>query len=343
MDIDSVVEEIRQREEKWMEEAENLREELKEGEADTGPFIREIEEAGIEDIDVAAVDGGLARKEFHGADIYLRRAVAAVFGYTGGALDSSEYLPGKNPSPETEYVTGNMDRKEADRLASLLRLEAEISVAEEAAGSADLLLLDGSLVPQPGDRPAVDSDLFERYEELVARYRELYSGAEERGVELAGVVEDARSSRMCEALEDRGYESERLENGRDSALLQHLLDPGQRTASVPYTESSTPVLDDLGVDQSLHVFYLRTVEKDRPVRVEFLSQEEPEKEADRIAGKILALCGSGSSYGIPPVLIEADQRASLSTEEVELLTKRVEAKLAHLTGGEGLRRDRRPF
>ncbi|MCJ7478938.1 MAG: DNA double-strand break repair nuclease NurA, partial [Candidatus Nanohaloarchaeota archaeon QJJ-7] len=228
MDIDSVVEEIKEREEERMEEAERLREELSNSSfpgRETG-FIQEVSREPGEDLNVGGVDGGISQKEFHGVDVYIRRAVAAVFQYSEGSLESSSYIPGKNPSLETDYFPDNMDRRTAERLASLLRLEAEISVAETAAEETDLLLLDGSLVPQPGDRPSVDSELFERYEELIERYRELYSSGKE-DARPVGVVEDARSSRICDVLEEAGLESAVLRNGRDSAFLNFLLEPGE--------------------------------------------------------------------------------------------------------------------
>ncbi|MDY6768589.1 MAG: DNA double-strand break repair nuclease NurA [Candidatus Nanohaloarchaea archaeon] len=342
MDVDRIVESIQAEEERKKEEAEQLRETVAEARFDGGvetAFSHTVEGERPDDFTVAAVDGGLAREELHGLDLVLRRGVASVFRYRDGTLEEAEYIPGKNPSPEMEYVTRRADRTQVDRLAALLRLQSEIEAALDAVGEADLLLLDGSVLPQQRDRPDEDSAMFDRYEELVEQYTALYDRAAEHGTTVAGVVEDARSSRMCRLLEEHGFSGDVLEHGRDTVLLTYLLDPGERTMVTQYRG---PAVGDIG-DDGFYLFYLRTVEKDRPVRVEFHSHGNPVEEADAIASRLLSLCGEGSSYGIPPVLIEADQRAKLGGNEVDLLTKRIKAKLAHLPGIENLRRDRRPF
>ncbi|MDY6770112.1 MAG: DNA double-strand break repair nuclease NurA [Candidatus Nanohaloarchaea archaeon] len=222
-------------------------------------------------------------------------------------------------------------------------MDAEAAAALSAVGDADMLLMDGSLVPQPGDRPDEESDLFDRYEAVMADYRELYARAEAEDTALVGVVEDARSARFCRFLDEAGMDADAVSGGRDTVLLHHVLEPGERTCTVPYAAEPTPVLRDLEAGDSVYVFYLRTSRKDRPVRIEFYAAGEPGGRADAVASRVLSLCGSENAYGLPPVLLEADQRAALSRNEVEVVTKRIRTRLAHLPGTEELRRDRRPF
>ncbi|MFB6294269.1 MAG: hypothetical protein ABEI97_00770, partial [Candidatus Nanohaloarchaea archaeon] len=85
------------------------------------------------------------------------------------------------PAPTVETVAGGMDRDSVNRLATLQRLQDEITAATQAVADADMLLLDGSLVPQPQDRPDNDSPLFEQYETVIDQYRALYEAAAENG------------------------------------------------------------------------------------------------------------------------------------------------------------------
>ncbi|MDY6766302.1 MAG: DNA double-strand break repair nuclease NurA [Candidatus Nanohaloarchaea archaeon] len=341
MDIDEVVATIREQEEEREAAAAAVREQLD----DTGngvPFRHSVSPATPDDISVGGVDGGLAREAFHGLDIVMTRAVAAVFSYTDGGLGEAEYRPDPSPAPSVETVSGGVEREAVDRLATLQRLEAEIAAARAVVEDVDVLLLDGSLVPQPRDRPDDDSPLADTYEDVIDRYKDLYSAAAANETVLAGVVEDSRSAHLASSLTDHGVDGSSIPDMRDTVLLSYLLDAGERTVAVRYSDRATPVLEDIGIaPDDIGVFYLATARNDRPVRIELYRYAE--HEVDSVAATLLGLSGGDRSYAVPPVLVEADQRAKLERQDIELVTKRVRAKLAHQPGVAELRRDRRPF
>lgn len=350
MDIDAVVERIREREERRKEAVERIRGELPgtlftDGDLVEDDFLHGVEAAELGGTTVAGVDGGLVRRELHGLDLVMTRAVAAVFEYRGGSLEGSDYLPSKTPSPDVETITGSLDRREVDRAATLLRLRAETDAAGAAMEDADTVLMDGSILPQHPDRPPRGGPLEEDYEAVVENYRDLYTTAMREGTLLAGVVEDTRSTAMCEVLRDNGFDSEPMGGGRDTTVLQHLLEKGERTLTMRYGDPEAhPILSDLdGFEDAFHSFYLKAAKNDRPVRVDVFAPDEPVATVEAVASQVFALSGVGDTYGIPPLLIEADQRAKIEGHEVEMLTNRLQAKLAHLPGVQDLRRDRRPF
>ncbi len=350
MDIDALVDRIRQQEEARREAAAQLREEVgstlfTDGGAVEDAFLHDVEPAGLGDVAVAGVDGGLARKELHGMDLIMTRAVAAVFTYADGELDAADYLPGRSPEPRTETLTGRLDRGQVDRAASLHRLSREVDVAREAVDRSDIVLMDGSIVPQFPDRPGHGSPLRETYEDLVERYRDLYDAARADDVLLAGVVEDTRGSMVCDLLAANGFDRDVVQHGRDSVLLTDLLETGERTPVQDYGDPQAhPVLQDLrGHRGDIHSFTLKPVKDDRPLRIDILAPGDASAVADEVASIVYALGGIGNTYGIPPVLIEADQRAKIRSQEMGMLTTRLHTRLAHLPGTSELRRDRRPF
>ncbi|MDY6776682.1 MAG: DNA double-strand break repair nuclease NurA [Candidatus Nanohaloarchaea archaeon] len=350
MDLDGLIEELARREEEKAEEAERIRKEAGTTLFDSEnvheeSFIHGVEPSSLAGTAVAGVDGGMVRKEYRGVDILFTRAVAAVFEHGRESLESSSYVPGKNPSPRIEFLMDNLNRRQVDRISSLQRLEDEIGTAVEVAPETDFLLLDGSVLPQSMDRPSGNGEAGDRYGEVTEVYGELYDACEREGTVLAGVVEDSRSSVACNALKDSGFSSQVLESGRDTTVLGHLLETGERTLVMDYADADEhPVLNDFeGRMDEFYTFYLKTVENDLPVKVDFHAVEEPVHTAEKIASLLMALSGSGRSYGIPPVLIEADQRAKIEGHELETLLKRIRSRTAHLPGLEDLRRDQRPF
>ncbi len=341
--IDDLVDQIQQREEEKRAAADRIRTEagstlFQNGGTVEDSLLQDVNAAALDDLTVAGVDGGCARQAFHGIDVIMVRALAALFTYTDGTLDDATYHPDPSPTPRVEHVTRNLPRTAMDRLTTLHRLREEVEAAAAAAADADVVLLDGALLPQAQDRPG-EGDLQDRYEAVLDHYRDLYG---HDGL-LVGVVEDTRNARICDVLQQNGFADAVLAETRDSALLDYVMEAGERTLLLPYADGDHPVAQDLDVADDVYTCYLKTTPKDRPIRLDIHAPGDPSATADRAAGIVHALAGGSTSYGIPAPLIEADQRAKLEQHEVELVTKRIESRLAHLSGTQSLRRDRRPF
>jgi len=280
-------------------------------------FVHDVGSNRLEGAVVAGVDGGVIQKEFHGVDVVLTRSVGSIFSYGMNGLDASSYVPERSPRPEVTWIESPLDRQEFNLSTSLLRLKKEIATAREALREEpDMLLLDGSIVPQYTDRPANDAYSREFYDQVIEAYESLFDEAIERDVLLAGVIEDSRGTRMCESLAEEGFLSgeakEVLRSSQDTNMLAYALDQGQRTPVMRYTEEyeKHPTLQDIGErGRQVYNIYLRTARDDRPVRIDFLAPDNPVETADEVASRILPLCSFSSTYGIPSVLVEADQRA----------------------------------
>jgi hypothetical protein len=284
-------------------------------------------------------------------DVVIARAVAALFGYEDNQLESTAYIPDRSPRPEIIHIESPLDRRAFNISASLLRLKKEIEAAVEVVQEQpDLVLLDGSIVPQYTDRPAEGTEAREIYEEVVELYEEMFEEAVERQVLLAGVIEDSRGTAFGQVLAEQEFLSadakEVLGKTQDTNILQYMLEKGERTAVMRYTEEyeKHPTLQDIGeLSDRVHNFYLKTARNDRPVRVDFLSLKEPVEAANEVASRIMPLCTFSSSYGIPSVIVEADQRAKLSQHDLEMFESRLKSRVGPLPGIENLRRDSRPF
>ena len=284
---------------------------------------------------VSAVDGGILSYEMHGADMLIGRAVSSTFVYEQGRLVSSSYFPRSFPQPEYDIRTG-LDEREVLWHKSLFRLLLEIKNALKTAEKEkpDYLLMDGSLVPLMSDKPSEDSQLFETYFELIAKYQQLFSFCTENGIRLVGVVKDSRGKRFMEMLS--GKVSQRC---ADTVFLHHLLKEGERTSAFRYSSkpSQHAVLRDIGPwAEKLCVSYIKPVVGDRPLRIEYLQGAH-----DEICGFISSLSKINRTYAYPAVLIDADLRAAMDPIELE----RAKRTLSLFTGPElfFLRRNSRPF
>ena len=293
-------------------------------------FTRTVERDELPDTTVIGVDGGLLTQQLHGLDLILVRAVAAIFHYIDGELEGTEYHPSESPPPKLVGLTEPLDAREFELVVGVERQLAEIERAIQAAasGSADLLLLDGSVVPQYIDRSIQGRRPLKSYQKLFSMYNELYEACAGAGIMLAGVVKDSRSSRFIDIIQRKVVpalpelspeEQEVLENSRDTVLLDRVLEVGERTLAFRYAEKPADyVLRDLGKWASMvRVFYMKAVPYDRPLRVEFLDCGDGAAEvADRVASLVYSLSAHHDAFGLPPVLIEADARARLHGEEI---------------------------
>lgn len=295
----------------------------------------------------AGVDGGLAKRPYHSLDLILTRAVGAVFDYQDGRLSSVSYCPSPNVTPRLKMIH---DASESDfqYIACFERLKTEIETLKKCMDmNPTLLLADGSLVPHPSDQPKKSSRIYSEYQEVIDSYKSLYRKA--GGSLLAGVVEDSRSSSFSEYISKKilgQIKSKKvndlikiLSHTRDTNLLFHVLNTGER--SFVMRMGYRKELGDYG--RNIYLFYLKTTEYDRPVRIEFYTPGDPVKMADEIAGLIFTVSSQNQEYGLPPVLIEADTRAKIKDGELDIIHSHIVDKVGDLPSLYRLRRDRRPF
>ena len=136
-----------------------------------------------------------------------------------------------------------------------------------------------------------------------------------------------------------------LSKTKDSNLLTYTLNQGERSLVFPYSSNSQqhPILREFEDEKNqVFVFYLKTAEFDRPIRIDFLADKGIVDIANRISAVLLALAGH-SSYGMPSILIEADQRAKLSEQDLEMFYYDILNRAGNIASLFEQRRNQRPF
>ena len=296
---------------------------------------------------VAGVDGGIVKRSLHGFDFILARAIGVYFEYINGKIGKVNYYPSKTVSPDLVFLE-NANDMDYSYSSAITRQTLEIDCTLKTAKkfNPEIMLMDGSIVPHYSDRPGSDSSVYRSYLNLLDLCDSLFRYCKQNNILLAGVVEDSRGSSFCNLVKKDVFPNIKhdpemlkiLENSRDTGLLFWILKQGQKTKTFPYSEKPEehPVLRDLK-GYEINSFYLKTAEYDRPIRVDFLGDQ-----SDEIASKIYSISSQNPGYGIPSVIIEADQAAKLSEDEINSVVEDISSK----SGGPGmldLRRDSRPF
>lgn len=329
-------------------------------------FKSQIPQITLDKIKICGVDGGLLKHQYHGAGLILRRAVAVCFEYADNKLQTTNYLPSKQPIPEAIAVGPEFSEHDFNLLANLKREEIEIKTAIEAIEqfAPDVLVRDGSIVLYPTSMPEKDSPAYEAYKTVVELAKELYKKCEEKKILLVGAVEDSRGKRYCSTLIEEALPrllksdikvellgrindcKNVLENTTDTLFLYNLLSVGERTAAAEYAHSSDlPILKDLEeFAKKIFVVYIKAAEFDRPLRLDFMSDAEKLNEtAEKAASIIFEISKQNRLYSFPSVLIEADGRAKLSESDIAAFKAALAEKLGRNPALFELRRELRPF
>jgi hypothetical protein len=305
---------------------------------------------------ICGSDSGFVSKSLHSIDLVLVRAVGVLFEYQNGIVKKTRYWPGFFDFPKPFLSNHGMDLAELDLSASLVRLKEEIGLSKQMIEEEkpDFCLVDGSLVPQYADKPKKGSGISQQYHDTLYSFVDLYRTAHKNGTQLVGCVEDSRGSRFQGILREtllphfKRSSSPGLDSVLDSVLLDHLLQQNERSFAFPYTKDikEHAILQDFGsLGEKVFACYLKPSELDRPLRIEFLHFSENgslSEHANRIASTILSLSSLHREYAYPSVLIEADLRARLKPEEIELVFNKICDKLSKRLRMQ-LRRNSRPF
>jgi hypothetical protein len=291
---------------------------------------------------VAGIDGGTIKKSLHGIDLLLLRTVGVTFYFENGKLKETKYFPEAIPSPVPEAFFDPFSDVEFEINANMKRQLAEVTIAQEVVEkfSPDILLMHGSIVPHYTSK--AEGILLKTYEQMIEAYKKLFSLAGR--TLIAGVVEDSRGKRFCDVISSKvqlnSEDQILLQRTRDTNLLTYLLKLKERTFSFPYAEKNHFILKEFPeFSEKISTFYMRTAEFDRPIRIDFLGGEE---EAKKISSMIFPLV-KNSSYGIPSILVEADQRAKLSDKDFQIFFSDLVNKVGRLPVVFELRREDRPI
>jgi hypothetical protein len=300
---------------------------------------------------VVAVDGGIVAQEFHGIDLFLVRACAVAFDYENGKVKSYNYHPSRLP-PYAIHARHSLQSHEFAWFNGLLRLESELSCAIAAAEkfSPKVLLLDGSIMPQVSDRPARESPAYSAYEDVLDKFKQLYTLSQKQGFWLAGVIKDSRGRHFLDLIASAAGGklkefSQVLERTNDTVFLYDLLAEGERTPAFKYSSAASEhvVLRDLGDwSRKIASFYVKPAPFDRPLRVDFLLNGTA-ADIPPLADLICALSKGNKSYAYPAVLIEADMQAAMNPDEARFFSDALFATLGRGPDLMELRRNSRPF
>ncbi len=329
-------------------------------------LVKKIEPVRLDGLKIVGIDGGLVRRGFRSMDLLLTRGVAVVFRFgTRGALEV-DFFPDAFPEPQIIPLTQRFSGPELDQFASLERLATELRVALNVIDKheAELILIDGSLFFHPRDRPQNASIVYEKFEEVVALYKQLYNKASKKKTLVVGIIKDSRSSRVVSMLGDilphvlrepdlfemmQGIDYRwLLKISRDCDLLDTFLEEGERTFAFRYSAElaqNTDALEELySWASSIWVTYLKTAKEDFPIRVELLGDRTFDtKQLDKALSAILPLSWQHPEYGIPTPILEADARARITHNETSLIVDRLMALSGLTYSSLEKRRSRNPF
>ena len=286
----------------------------------------------------------------------LLKTVGVIFSYNWDKLINTEYYPSSIPTSDPRTIMDSFSDIEFEINSNIERQIKEVITAAETIEKfePDIMLLHGSVIPHYTFVPEKGSLLGENYRRMILAYTDLFEVVKLRETILAGVIEDSRGTRFCEILNNilltHFSASMPLEmkivltRTKDSNLLSYVLQKGERSLVFPYSSKSShhPILSEFEVKDKIFTFYLRTVEFDRPLRIDFFGDKGVVDKANFISSVLLKMAGH-SNYGIPSVLIEADQRAKLNENELEMFYQDIINKTGNISSLFEQRRNQRPF
>lgn len=331
-------------------------------------FTKKIEPTSLSGLRIAGIDGGLVRRRFRSMDLLLTRGIAVIFQFGPEEGPNVDFYPDPFPEPQIRPMMLTLSGAELDQLSSLERVATELRVTLAVLEEfhTDIILVDGSLFYHPRDRPQTGSVVFEKFQEVLALYKQLYNKARKKGTTLVGIVKDSKSSRVTNLLGDilphiirkpavfelmQGVDYRwLLKITRDCDILDTYLEEGERSFIFRYSSelqlNSNPLSEDISNwASSIWVTYLKTARDDLPLRIEILTDGNPEdvRKVDRALAAILPLSWQHPEYGIPAPILEADTRAKISLNETQLIVDRLMALSGLTYTSLEKRRSRNPF
>ncbi len=272
-------------------------------------LIKKVNKIENLSLKIAAIDSGVFIKEFHGFYLLIIRSLGVIFRYENSKLIETTSFP---KFPKVASFSFSEEEVEAIIKKNIKRVEEELSLAIKCMKENDIdaLLIDGSLLPLPSDRPKEDSAVFQEFRRLIEIYNEILKTALDRKVMLIGVVKDSRSKKIIKELG--------INKGVDSYFLNFFLKKGERTSVFEYSKEDK-LLREIKLSEKIRFFYLKASENDFPLRVEFIAERE--ESIEKTASLIYSLTSPFNNFAYPSILLEVDRRVAIKKEEVNSIEK----------------------
>ena len=271
-------------------------------------------------------------------------------------LKDVKYHPSSNPLPNPKIILDSFSDIELNSCYNFERQVMEILTTIEAMKEfkPDIVFLHGSIIPHYVPTPD-NPVLKETYNKLIETYMSMFEFVKEKNIILAGIVEDSRGIKFCDILNRKMLPQIKsdmtkelkliLEKTKDTNLLYYALEKGERTFVFNYSQNPTvhPVLKEFEkMSDSFYSFYLKTVDFDRPLRVDLLCFKDVLDVVEKLSCILMQMSGH-SGYGIPSILIEADQRARLSDKDLDMFYSDLISRIGNISTLFKMRREMRPF
>lgn len=329
-------------------------------------MVYNVSPTSLSGLSIVGIDGGVISKSFYNFDLIASRAVACIFKFDKNK-PYVDYFPNKSPIPNIIPNLTPSNQNESEIFISLERLSKEIELAiliTKRPERPNIIILDGSILPLPNDKPNYSSKILIKYQQVIEKYRILFESCIENNIMLVGCVKDSRSKRFISFLGkiipnlinyyphlnfilDLDYRGI-IQRIYDCELLYRILDVNERTCVLSYSNSpdNHNILKDFDekLVQKLKIFYLKSVPFDFPIRIEFLTlNSNPISTANKISSAILPLACHHAEFAVPSILIEADARAKLMESDLDILYDLLIQKIGLNQNYLKLKRNRRPF
>ena len=285
---------------------------------------------------VAGVDSGFVSKQLNFANITIIKESGVFFDYQDGELKDYKYFPNMYNLPKPYLSSSSLELEEIMWNTSISRLEKELQISSLILGQCNnapnLLLFDGSIIPQYINKPTRDCPQKKKYEYLLSRFLFVYKEAREKKIFLAGAIEDSRANRFFSVLKEEIFNDQNFDFELfDAFLVFSLLSKNQRTGVFKYSKDpkSHPILSDFPeeIRDNLYCCYLKLSDNDYPLRLEFVYYKEFGLSLKDYTEKLVKMVSEISSfnpkYTYPSVLIEADIRSRLTLQEIDLITNKI--------------------
>ena len=275
-------------------------------------------------------------KQLNFANITIIKESGVFFSYENGELKDYKYFPNMYNLPKPYLSSSSLELEEIMWNTSISRLEKELEISSLILGQPEtgleLLLFDGSIIPQYINKPTKDCPQKKKYEHLFSKFLSVYKEAREKKIFLAGAIEDCRANRFFSILKDEIFNDQSLDFDLfDAFVVFSLLEKNQRTGVFKYSKDSKshPILSDFPEDirDNLYCCYLKLSDNDYPLRLEFVYYKEVDlslKEyTDKLVKMICEISAFNPKYTYPSVLIEADIRSRLTVQEIDIITNKI--------------------